>query len=672
MPRGSVRISSRVARLESIINGLQPRVDTLFQQNENLLNNPWVPQGSWAASTNTPTLANSDSADAGSSYLVADAGTVDFGAGGITFAGGDLVSKNAAGVWFKSAGIGSVLAGVPTVADARDTLSVYSKDEINDRINARQAANGVYLNGDDAYLAIADNDLFSFGDGTNDKPFTMIVWTTPDDVTGFEIISRDQSGGAEEWNWLINNSGKQIIELHDDSAGIAINRAEDVASAVNGKAQCFGVSYDGSGGANAADGITLYNDEGVVASTATNNASYVAMENLAQETRIGRRDSNYSQGKIHGVLIFNRQLSAAEIAEIMATPIVEVADQWGSDTERLTDGGFENWTGSTLDDWTEGSSITLAEETTDVQEGSSAADLTPGGGQSSSTNNALRQDSVVPVDQSVRIKFRVKNVSAGTLEFGPDFRHCATWDGTTLTETESELQTTWGAAEVLASSAKSLGSSWYEITVDFRLNSSGSDVSFRFAGSGQWLIDSTSLIDVGCVAAYLPENIESDGDWSDASSNNLNATGTSTSSLHNPRSLSLNTTGRAEDDVLIDVDNFEVETGGDVKVRQLRAGLSEALTISTGAITVTGSTATVDTEGAAGTDDLDTINGGEANALLVIRAANDSRTVVCKDGTGNLSLSGDFSLTHTHDRIVLVYDNALSLWVEVSRSDNNT
>jgi hypothetical protein len=42
--------------------------------------------------------------------------------------------------------------------------------------------------------------------------------------------------------------------------------------------------------------------------------------------------------------------------------------------------------------------------------------------------------------------------------------------------------------------------------------------------------------------------------------------------------------------------------------------------------------------------------------------------VVCKDGTGNLRLAGDFTLTNVQDTIVLL--RVGSDWFELCRSDN--
>ena len=97
---------------------------------------------------------------------------------------------------------------------------------------------------------------------------------------------------------------------------------------------------------------------------------------------------------------------------------------------------------------------------------------------------------------------------------------------------------------------------------------------------------------------------------------------------------------------------------------------SSTLTIATGVVTAIGSYHLIDTEAAAASDDLDTISGGIEGQRLVIRAANSARTVVAKDGTGNLQIAGDFSMDNAQDTLELIYDSALSAWLELGRSDN--
>ncbi|TET16397.1 MAG: hypothetical protein E3J81_03170 [Dehalococcoidia bacterium] len=92
------------------------------------------------------------------------------------------------------------------------------------------------------------------------------------------------------------------------------------------------------------------------------------------------------------------------------------------------------------------------------------------------------------------------------------------------------------------------------------------------------------------------------------------------------------------------------------------------LTIASGAVTVTQMFHTVDTEGDAATDDLDTINGGTTVNLIILRAENDARTVVVKHNTGNIWLQGkaDINLDDLEDGIMLVWDSTNSKWFDIA------
>jgi hypothetical protein len=74
---------------------------------------------------------------------------------------------------------------------------------------------------------------------------------------------------------------------------------------------------------------------------------------------------------------------------------------------------------------------------------------------------------------------------------------------------------------------------------------------------------------------------------------------------------------------------------------------------------------TIDTESDAASDDLDTISGGTTDQFLIISPANASRTVVVKDGTGNITTGrGDISLDDVDSVVVLQYDGAN--WLVIS------
>jgi len=92
------------------------------------------------------------------------------------------------------------------------------------------------------------------------------------------------------------------------------------------------------------------------------------------------------------------------------------------------------------------------------------------------------------------------------------------------------------------------------------------------------------------------------------------------------------------------------------------------LTIDSGVVTATGGYHSVDTEGGASSDSLDTINGGAvAGQVLVLRAANSAHTVVVAN-SGNIKVNASRSLDNDADTVTLVYDG--TSWNEVAFSDN--
>lgn len=96
---------------------------------------------------------------------------------------------------------------------------------------------------------------------------------------------------------------------------------------------------------------------------------------------------------------------------------------------------------------------------------------------------------------------------------------------------------------------------------------------------------------------------------------------------------------------------------------------SSTLTIASGAVTVTRNYHLLAGEGGVA-DDLTDITQSIQGHILVLRAASDSVTITVKS-TGNIATAGsDMVLDNEKDTITLIYDGALSKWLELSRSDN--
>lgn len=94
-------------------------------------------------------------------------------------------------------------------------------------------------------------------------------------------------------------------------------------------------------------------------------------------------------------------------------------------------------------------------------------------------------------------------------------------------------------------------------------------------------------------------------------------------------------------------------------------------TIAGGAFTATSNYHRVDTEGAAATDDLDTINGGVVGMLLVLQSQANTRVVTVRDNAGNIQLAGsaNFALNNIFDKLMLIYTPG-NRWEELCRTDN--
>lgn len=109
-----------------------------------------------------------------------------------------------------------------------------------------------------------------------------------------------------------------------------------------------------------------------------------------------------------------------------------------------------------------------------------------------------------------------------------------------------------------------------------------------------------------------------------------------------------------------------VTIDGTLTPAKLKPAAATKLTIASGVITVTQLVHTVETQSAASSDDLDTINGGSADQLLILRPFSGSHDVVLKHATGNIQCPGqsDITLAEADDYAILVYSG--SNWAVVA------
>ncbi|MQY01310.1 hypothetical protein GHK03_35670 [Sinorhizobium medicae] len=98
--------------------------------------------------------------------------------------------------------------------------------------------------------------------------------------------------------------------------------------------------------------------------------------------------------------------------------------------------------------------------------------------------------------------------------------------------------------------------------------------------------------------------------------------------------------------------------------------MSQRTTIASDAITILNPAVAryrLDTEGAAATDNLATINGGTDGQVVAFTTTSDARDVVLKHNTGNIFLKGavDRSLGTINDIVMLMFSSFASKWIEI-------
>jgi hypothetical protein len=173
------------------------------------------------------------------------------------------------------------------------------------------------FDGTNDYIDCGDSDDFSFGNGTTDSEFTFSAWINADNYPSGSIciLGKDQTNNNREyvlgvWNAkvkiFIKSQGGNNQQSIDSTTSLSANQWYHIAA-----------TYDGRGGSNAADGLTIYING--IAETPTNitKQSYTAMSNTTSYFAIGQYfNAAFFNGKISNVSIWNTDLTSAQVSEL--------------------------------------------------------------------------------------------------------------------------------------------------------------------------------------------------------------------------------------------------------------------------------------------------------------------------------------------------------------------
>jgi len=174
---------------------------------------------------------------------------------------------------------------------------------------------GAYDFTTDDYISITDTDLLSFGDGTDDSPFSVSAWVNMDDATDFKIASKGVYNTDGEWRLETAGDDKIAFNLFDESVASTLQYVyyNTPLTAYEGQWIHLVATYNGVGGVDAHDGMNIYIDGVLIDILRGVAGTYVAMENLTHDVWIGRYSTTYANGQISGLKIYNRELSSTEI-----------------------------------------------------------------------------------------------------------------------------------------------------------------------------------------------------------------------------------------------------------------------------------------------------------------------------------------------------------------------
>jgi hypothetical protein len=215
--------------------------------------------------------------------------------------------------------------------------------------------------------------------------------------------------------------------------------------------------------------------------------------------------------------------------------------------------------------------------------------------------------------------------------------------------------------------------------VIFGVNASSSDTTLSFSNSGSDQVDLTTDGDLTLGGSQLLVY----GTGAGNTAIMLQGAGVSTPTLiqsdpGHGMQINVRDTGANSLLEILNTDgtyvaNLDVEGttySDDVSMDGLFSTLHAHTTIASGAVTVTASLMILDTEGAAATDDLNTINGGTDGMRVVFMTTNSSRDVVFKNAVDNIRCAADKTIPNTSSTIEFIYRSS-SGWKMISEALSN-
>ena len=179
--------------------------------------------------------------------------------------------------------------------------------DLGNRPDGKQETATDFDGGNDCIL-LSDDPKWSFGNGTTDKPFTVMAWINPDTTAGvMYLLNKDDNASNREYYWRLEPGGAMLLLLFD-APGYRYITTLPVSTGVWTHVAC---TYSGVGGTSAQNGLTAYTNGILSPSTASASGTYVAMSDGTYAPEIGRRgNSGYFNGLMDDFRPYSAELSS--------------------------------------------------------------------------------------------------------------------------------------------------------------------------------------------------------------------------------------------------------------------------------------------------------------------------------------------------------------------------
>lgn len=170
---------------------------------------------------------------------------------------------------------------------------------------------GIDFNGSDDRLQVPDSSDFSFGDGSDDSPFSVSCWFKFTASSAAQALIAKYYSASREWYVYINSAEQLMFLCYDEVNNKYIARRY---TAILDAATWYQVvcTYDGT---SASSGMNIYLNGVVVDDLSVDNLPYTAMSDVTTPLTIGSAQAqSFYDGEITEVAVWDVELSATEAA----------------------------------------------------------------------------------------------------------------------------------------------------------------------------------------------------------------------------------------------------------------------------------------------------------------------------------------------------------------------